>query len=236
MSTATARLDFVTCSYFGQDVGWVENPGSPGKPWTYHAIDKPGNSEAATFADLTGDGVPEVFPNTVNVVVWYELQGAGPGASWKKHDFGKTGAGHGVGTGDVNGDGRVDLLTPHGWYEAPAQPRTEDWAWHPEWNLGATGIQILARDIDGDGLSDVVWGMGHGYGLFWMKQAKGTDGKLAWGKHEEIDKTISEYHTLLWADLDGDGKANELVTGKRVYAHEVEAKRHRRFIRRLVRL
>ena len=26
----------------------------------------------------------------------------------------------------------------------------------------------------------------------------------------------------MWADIDGDGKALELVTGKRVYAHEIE--------------
>jgi hypothetical protein len=26
----------------------------------------------------------------------------------------------------------------------------------------------------------------------------------------------------MWADIDGDGKAEELVTGKRVYAHEIE--------------
>ena len=37
-----------------------------------------------------------------------------------------------------------------------------------------------------------------------------------------IDKEISSVHTLLWADLDGDGKADELITGKRVYAHERE--------------
>ena len=29
-------------------------------------------------------------------------------------------------------------------------------------------------------------------------------------------------HTLLWADLDGDGKPPELISGKRVYAHEIE--------------
>src|SRR5262249_21961132 len=37
-----------------------------------------------------------------------------------------------------------------------------------------------------------------------------------------IDMTPSSVHTQLWADLDGDGKADELITGKRVYAHEVE--------------
>ncbi|MDR3634630.1 MAG: VCBS repeat-containing protein [Isosphaeraceae bacterium] len=219
--------DFVTVSYVGQDVGWVENPGEKGKLWTYHEIDKPGNSEAAVAVDLTGDGVPEVLPNSVQNVVWYELKRNGSSqGEFKKHDFGalsKSSAGHGVGSGDVNGDGRVDLLTPKGWFEAPSEPASHEWTWHGGWNLGATGIQILARDVDGDGLADVVWGNGHNYGLFWMRQEKGDGSQLAWGKPEEIDKSIASVHTLLWADIDGDGKAHELVTGKRVYAHEVEA-------------
>ena len=130
-------------------------------------------------------------------------------------------AGHGVGSGDVNGDGRVDLLTPKGWFEAPADPSHESWTWHADWNLGATGIQILARDVDGDGLSDLVYGMGHDYGLLWMKQSKSASGERTWTKGV-IDSSVASVHTLLWADLDGDGKAHELISGKRVYAHEIE--------------
>jgi hypothetical protein len=214
------KTDFITCAYFTRNVGWVENPGVKGKEWPYHQIDLPGSSEAAVLVDLNRDGKPDVLPNATNVVVWYELQSAGSKPEWKKHDFGTKPAGHGVGSGDVNGDGRIDLLTPKGWFEGPADPKQETWTWHPDWNLGATGIQIFARDIDGDGLADLVYGMGHNYGLYWQKQSKGSDGKSTWTR-QTIDKTIASVHTLLWADLNGDGQ-DELVTGKRVYAHEIE--------------
>ena len=217
------KTDFITCSYFEKNVGWVENPGTPGQEWTYHEIDKPGNSEAAVMVDLDGDGKPDILPNSVNVVAWYSLETAGSPPTFKKHDFGTAAAGHGVGSGDINGDGRTDLLTPKGWFEAPADPKaTDEWAWHPGWDLGTAGIQILAKDVDNDGKVDVISGMGHGRGLDWYKQGVDAAGKTTWTKLS-IDPTLSSVHVLSWVDLDGDGKANELLSGKRVYAHEIEA-------------
>jgi hypothetical protein len=216
--------DFISVSYFGKNVGWVENPGKTGESWTYHEIDLPGPSECAVLVDLDADGKPDILPNTVNTVVWYSLEKAAAKPDFRKHDHSaaKGSNGHGVGTGDINGDGRLDLLTPNGWFEAPADPKNQPWTWHPDWNLGATGIQILARDVDSDGLVDLVHGMGHDIGLYWSRQTKTPDGKTAWNR-ELIDNGVASVHTLLWVDFDGDGKKEEILTGKRVYAHEKEA-------------
>lgn len=218
------RTDYVTCSYFNKDVGWIENPGPTGGPWTYHLIDQPGHIEAAAFVDLNDDGIPEVLPNSVNVVVFYQLEKAGPNPVWKKHDLGSAGAGHGVGTGDVNRDGRTDILAPRGWYEAPADLRDGQWTFHPDWNLGATGIQIACRDVNGDGRTDLIWGMGHDYGLYWIPGEPGDDGRTTWNvaRKKTIEDKIASVHVHFFTDLDGDGQANELLAGKRVYAHEVE--------------
>ncbi len=79
---------------------------------------------------------------------------------------------------------------------------------------------IHGRDINGDNLTDIIWGMGHGFGLYWLRQSTGPDGKREWTK-ETIDDTFSQAHTLVFANIDGKGD-DELITGKRVYAHEVE--------------
>jgi hypothetical protein len=214
------HIDIVTCSYFGKRFGWVENPGAdPTQPWKEHQIDLPGNMETAVLLDINGDGQADFLPNTGNVVVWYELTRRGADPLWTKHELGTDGAGHGVGAGDINRDGKIDLITPSGWWEAPGSV-DHQWVFHKEFDLGAAGILIHGRDVDGDQKTDIVWGMGHGFGLYWIRQQQDAQGNRTWHK-EEIDGTYSQVHTLHYADLDGDG-VEELITGKRVYAHEVE--------------
>ena len=214
------RPDIVTCNYFGKRVGWVENPGGDAtQPWIEHEIDLPGNMETGELVDINGDGRLDFLPNTGNVVVWYELTQQKPTVVWTKHDLGSDGAGHGVGVGDINSDGRLDIITPKGWHEQPATA-SDTWPFHGEFQLGAAGIFIHGRDVDGDKRTDVIWGMGHGFGFSWLKQSTGADGQRVWTRHS-IDDTFSQVHTQLFANLDGEGEP-ELITGKRVYAHEVE--------------
>jgi hypothetical protein len=175
--------------------------------------------ETSYLLDLYGDKTPVLIPNVGGQVLLYELVSKSPKVEWKTRKLAPQGAGHGVGHGDINRDGRIDLITPMGWYEQPLD-RSSEWAFHPEFQLGTASIEIIGHDFDGDGDTDVVWGMGHDFGLHWLKQSTDAAGKRIWTK-EDIDTSFSQVHTLHLADFDGDGE-KVFVTGKRIYAHASE--------------
>ena len=123
---------------------------------------------------------------------------------------------HGAGYGDVNGDGRKDIVTNDGWFEAPADLKTGEWIAHRDFRFHDASVPILVLDVDGDGDNDLIYGHGHSYGTFFVENT-GKEGKERWVTHE-IDKTVSQVHTMVWADIDADGKP-ELVTAKRWRGH-----------------
>ena len=213
------RVDIVTCAYFSRRIAWVENPSEPTKTWVEHEIDTPGSMETSYLLDLYGDKTPVLIPNVGGQVLLYELVSSGPKVEWKTRKLDPKGAGHGVGHGDINRDGRIDLITPNGWYEQPLD-RSSEWPFHPEFQLGTASIEIIGHDFDGDGDTDVVWGMGHDFGLHWLLQSTDAAGNRVWSK-KDIDTSFSQVHTLHLADFDGDGE-QEFVTGKRIYAHASE--------------
>ena len=210
-------LDIVTCAYFSRRIGWVEHPGDPTQPWIEHLIDTPGSMETGLLVDLNSDGMPDFLPNVGGIVTWYALTAREPEVIWKRNDLAHIGAGHGVGTGDVNGDGRTDIITPKGWYEQPPGANSLDWVFHAEFELGAASIPIIGHDFDGDGDTDLIWGMGHDFGLHGLKQSTGANGARVWTR-EDVDTSFSQVHALHLADFNGDARP-EIVTGKRVYAH-----------------
>ena len=213
------RMDYVTGGWFSKDLRWRENPGN-NLPWKEHLLDQTGNVESARGWDIDNDGYIEIVPNNPgNQLKFYKLKGDinnKPTGEFIKIPVAET-QGHGLGFGDVNGDGRGDFIVSTGWLEAPKDIVKGKWIVHNEFSLGSAGVPILVVDVNGDSKNDLIVGQAHDYGLDWYEQGTDEMGKRAWIKHP-IDSDNSQFHTMEWVDLDGDGN-NELLTGKRYRAH-----------------
>ncbi len=215
-------MDFITGGWWGNTIRWRENPGTRGGDWPEHIIAECGNIETTRAWDIDGCGTPEIIPNTPgSPLVAYKLirnaNGKGTGA-FSSHVLSDQPQGHGLGCGDINGDGRLDLVMPNGWLEAPKDPLRGEWVLHQEFELyRAASVPILVVDVNRDGINDLIVGNGHGYGLDWWEQVVGSGGKRIWKRHL-IDPYNAQYHDMQWADIDGDGE-RELITGKRHRAH-----------------
>ncbi len=206
--------DIVSCGWFSKSLWWNENPGKTAATaqWKSHEIQSGFNVEFCFAVDILNNGKKrEILPQFGNAdapLSWYEIVNG----AFVRHIVSTKSYGHGVGAGDVNKDGRNDILTSKGWLEAPADPRSSDWKFHADWDLGQTGF-IYVLDVNGDGRMDIVTSMAHDYGIFWLEQT--PDGK--WKKHV-IDDSWSQAHAVTMTDLNGDGRP-DFLTGKRFMAH-----------------
>lgn len=205
------RTDIATVAWFGRKVNWFRNGPTTGN-WPEQVIESGFNVEFAFLADLDNDGkAREILPQFGNEnapIAWYEARNG----AFVRRIVAPKSQGHGIGAGDVNGDKRNDVVTPKGWYEAPADPRTGEWTFHPDLDLGSTGF-IHVFDVNGDGRNDLVTSLAHDYGIFWMERTAGGQ----WKKNL-IDESWSQAHALVLTDLNGDGRT-DLLTGKRYMAH-----------------
>lgn len=209
--------DFITGGWWGNSIRWRENPKNNDKEWPEHIIAEVGNVETTRAWDIDRDGVPEIVPNNPGKpLVCFKL---GKDAVFTKYQLATT-QGHGIGFGDINGDGYGDMILSDGWLQAPKDPWKGKWILHSDFKFGQTGIPIVVADVNADGLNDLIVGQGHDYGLFWYEQRSDrlAGGKRTWIRHP-IDLFNSQFHTLLWIDIDGDAQP-ELITGKRYRAHD----------------
>jgi len=220
----------------GEEAVWYENPKGGAGYWTEHLAFSAVDDESPSFADIDGDGKPELVTLSKGYGGWAQPDWTHPNNPWTFRNLTSKGTWgpftHGLGTGDVNGDGHPDLILAEGWWEQPAISSGTPWVQHPAAFWGQDdpgesygGAQMFADDVDGDGDNDIVTSLqAHGWGLAWFENQPAGFAKhmIMNTRAEEAQYGVAfaQLHALALVDLDGDG-LKDIVTGKRKGAHGV---------------
>lgn len=231
--------DYVVAT--GRAMVMYVNPKGELRRWDKYNVLPTIAGEIAIFKDIDGDGKPDAVFVGGGATCWASPDPADPTKPWIVHKVSEQGYGvpyaqHGIGAGDINGDGRVDIVSPFGWWEQPPKGTPEGpWPYHPfafgRWPRaggGLGGAEMGVYDVNGDGLNDVVTSLeAHGWGLAWYEQKRDKSGAITFVQHIITDDlsaknpgnaAFAEAHAATFADVDGDG-IPDLIVGKRVFSH-----------------
>lgn len=172
--------------------GWWECPTDVQHgDWKFHPADLGEDCSQIYSLDVKGEGGADLVSSSAHNygIWWHEKIIDEKGAiSWQHHViFKEVSQTHGLGLADINGDGYADLITgkryfAHNgkdpgafdpamlyWFELKPGKKPE-WIPHQIDNNSGVGLQVVAQDIDGDGLTDIV--VCNKKGLYFFEQTK----------------------------------------------------------------
>ena len=179
-----------------------------GEPWTFrvHPIDPAARYEAATFADLNGDGRLDIFSGGA----WFEAPG------WTRHavrEVPESGGYHldfAAYPADVDGDGRTDIVNAawHNkavfWLRNPGDPAK---MWDAIVADTPGNIEtIVTGDLNGDGRTDIIPNVVGVPAWYEFAPDPAASNGARWTRHALPEQAGA--HGLGVGDVNGDGRAD----------------------------
>ena len=210
-------LVIIDSEYMDGKLSWFENRLASGEGFTEHLIDSPvvyGHSLVA----WQKRGQPHIFLAEMAQGGWdppYNLDARllryhtpDRGQTWTREVLARGQGTHEADLVDIDGDGALEIVGKEVW-----RPRVHIWKERPgvdpfsrkhqfiDRDKATTGTDILAADIDGDGLNDVVCSR------WWYKNPAS---EVNWQRFE----IPGVYQVICAYDLDGDGRGELIATKK----------------------
>lgn len=218
-------------------MAWFTPGEDPTKPWTVHPISEAnGGPGTAVFAhglgvgDLNGDGRKDV----ICTGGWWEQPAMVGAGAWTFHPAQLGEAVANMIAYDVTGDGKADVIASSAHqYGIWAFEQGEESGGSPTFarhdlfpDLVSETHALIAADIDGDGLRDLVTGKrfwSHGRAepgsdkpaqLFWFKATKAGDGQIVF-EPKRIDDQSGIGTQFEVVDFNGDGLLDIVSANKK---------------------